>query len=935
MKYSLNNTSLSDYIFLKKLYHGCCQKPLSTFIGDKQHICEIKIDTNGLIFINANGQKSITISKESMEEYDTFVYLFHSNKEPELSIQVCMYSQTAANTQIDLDLYIKSEIFTNIVDYLDVPPIYWHINIMDKILKSASILNNRHSERFHFGLKDVSKAILAPEEVLDTHYLGKMSHKLHLHQINNVAWMSDLEYLIDHNDNSYHFMNMSYFYNVVLPNQNAVKPLDLFYHKHTYKLYHKDHIYEHFPNVYQLKLCGGILCDETGIGKSASTIGLLIKEKFQNSIIQPKKIVNNSQLIKPKISLKPKIVLKQSYIENKTETESENKTNLAISQIEKTLTTVETPNEINKISTVVSNKNVTEYLTNMNKYHPYLKYKHSKSTLIVCPRRLAFQWFDEFEKFASGLLSVLRITTITELKKYTLEDLLTADVIIVSTSFIEKTNDYIDLSEIYWHRIVVDEFHEIMDRNAKLKANRHIYEIILKFKGKYKWCLSATPLPNSVHSFESILLFLSNQEENLCQYIEENRSTDTKYEKAIYLTNNITDDIISDIYVNYFRKNTKKSIKDVATIPKYQIKNKFLEFTDLEKAIYDQALNSHDEERLIQLCTNILVSDKDSANIGNQVMSLKDINKVMIKYYENEKLKQLEMIQNYKEKEVNDKADHLTAMSQTASQDEKKRLTVNYEAKIKRIKENIINTERMVKETEQTILRFTSINQDQFRDETCQICQTVFKEIVVQPNSHYFCSDCINLLLSGKNEYNCPATGRLINKNDVKIMANIHHPLYDRSNYVDANELNKWGTKMSAMIDYIKTIIKKAPDEKIIIFSQWNKMLNLIDEMLKYNKIGHIFCQGTVHKITKSIREFRSDPNCKVVLLSAEKSNSGNNFTEANHIILLDTITHSDYVTIEKQAIGRAVRLGQTKDVNVVRLIMKNTIEETHFKNKI
>jgi SNF2 family DNA or RNA helicase len=67
------------------------------------------------------------------------------------------------------------------------------------------------------------------------------------------------------------------------------------------------------------------------------------------------------------------------------------------------------------------------------------------------------------------------------------------------------------------------------------------------------------------------------------------------------------------------------------------------------------------------------------------------------------------------------------------------------------------------------------------------------------------------------------------------------------------------------------------------------------------------------------------------VLLSAENSSSGNNLTEANHIILLDTINHNDWDTIEHQAIGRAVRLGQTKTVYVTRMIMKNTIEENNF----
>ena len=72
-------------------------------------------------------------------------------------------------------------------------------------------------------------------------------------------------------------------------------------------------------------------------------------------------------------------------------------------------------------------------------------------------------------------------------------------------------------------------------------------------------------------------------------------------------------------------------------------------------------------------------------------------------------------------------------------------------------------------------------------------------------------------------------------------------------------------------------------------------------------------------------------------MLSSEKANSGCNLTEANHLILVDVI-HADKQRtweIESQAIGRAIRLGQNKPVKVLRLIMKDTIEENYYdKNK-
>ena len=57
----------------------------------------------------------------------------------------------------------------------------------------------------------------------------------------------------------------------------------------------------------------------------------------------------------------------------------------------------------------------------------------------------------------------------------------------------------------------------------------------------------------------------------------------------------------------------------------------------------------------------------------------------------------------------------------------------------------------------------------------------------------------------------------------------------------------------------------------------------------------------------------------RVIMLSLEHAASGTNLTEATHIVLMDPVagTHSEAVSIEQQAIGRAHRMGQNKQVCV------------------
>ena len=102
-------------------------------------------------------------------------------------------------------------------------------------------------------------------------------------------------------------------------------------------------------------------------------------------------------------------------------------------------------------------------------------------------------------------------------------------------------------------------------------------------------------------------------------------------------------------------------------------------------------------------------------------------------------------------------------------------------------------------------------------------------------------------------------------------------------------------------------------------------------------KIIHLFINGSIYVINSKIRKFKLDNSIKIVLLSSDKAVSGLNLTEANHIILLDTLNNDKETSriIEEQAIGRAVRIGQKKIVKVKRLIMSDTIEHDFYVQNI
>ncbi|CAJ0943298.1 unnamed protein product, partial [Mesorhabditis belari] len=119
----------------------------------------------------------------------------------------------------------------------------------------------------------------------------------------------------------------------------------------------------------------------------------------------------------------------------------------------------------------------------------------------------------------------------------------------------------------------------------------------------------------------------------------------------------------------------------------------------------------------------------------------------------------------------------------------------------------------------------------------------------------------------------------------------------------------------------------KTKGEKVLIFSQFTQMLDILEAYLRVR--GHSFCRmdGSTPVMERQdmINSFNHDPSLFVFLLSTRAGGLGINLTSANHIFIHD-IDFNPYN--DKQAEDRCHRMGQEKPVHVVRMISKGTIEE-------
>jgi superfamily II DNA/RNA helicase len=114
-------------------------------------------------------------------------------------------------------------------------------------------------------------------------------------------------------------------------------------------------------------------------------------------------------------------------------------------------------------------------------------------------------------------------------------------------------------------------------------------------------------------------------------------------------------------------------------------------------------------------------------------------------------------------------------------------------------------------------------------------------------------------------------------------------------------------------------------DAKVIVFSEWERMLQLVRDLCDERDIGYAWHTGSVPQQRRraEINTFKDDPNCRV-FLSTDSGATGLNLQVASVVINCDLPWNPAKL---EQRIARAWRKHQTKSVTVINLISENTIE--------
>jgi SNF2 family DNA or RNA helicase len=130
--------------------------------------------------------------------------------------------------------------------------------------------------------------------------------------------------------------------------------------------------------------------------------------------------------------------------------------------------------------------------------------------------------------------------------------------------------------------------------------------------------------------------------------------------------------------------------------------------------------------------------------------------------------------------------------------------------------------------------------------------------------------------------------------------------------------LLNYSTKIRFLLTQLRVLCAETQD-KAIVFCNYPGTAKKIQGVLESEGISCTNLVGNIFSKNKKLKQFRCDDNCRILFLHSKIHYSGMDLFNANHIYFMNSSLNSHVV---QQAVGRCVRLSQTKPVKVTFLTM-------------
>ncbi|KAK9115496.1 hypothetical protein Sjap_014443 [Stephania japonica] len=453
------------------------------------------------------------------------------------------------------------------------------------------------------------------------------------------------------------------------------------------------------------------------------------------------------------------------------------------------------------------------------------------------------------------------------------------------------------LARVRWFRVVLDEAQTIKNHRTQ------VARACCGLRAKRRWCLSGTPIQNSVEDLYSYFRFLKYDPyakfQSFCSSIKYpiGRNAVNGYKK------------LQAILKTIMLRRTKGSLidgKPIINLPPKTVHLIKVDFSMEERAFYSKL--EADSRSQFKAYAAAGTLRQNYANILIMLLRLRQAcdHPILVKGY------------------TSDSVGH-------ASSEMARRLP----------KDMLINL----------------LNLLEASVPICGVCNDPAEDAVVTMGGHVFCYQCVSDYLTG-DDNTCPAPGCkeqlgtdvVFSKHTLRTSLSGEHDGNASSSFevaLSSQMHNMYGSsKIRAAIEILEkhcntpsfdtwSGVSSSSDRtnlpggpfKAIVFSQWTSMLDLVEVSLNHSCIQYRRFDGTMTLAARdrAVKDFNNDPEVVVMLMSLKAGNLGLNLVAACHVILLDLWWNP---TTEDQAIDRAHRIGQTRPVTVSRLTIKDTVED-------
>ncbi|KAF9184250.1 hypothetical protein BGZ50_003812 [Haplosporangium sp. Z 11] len=529
---------------------------------------------------------------------------------------------------------------------------------------------------------------------------------------------------------------------------------------------------------------------------------------------------------------------------------------------------------------------------------PESKLVNTKATLVVAPVSLIYQWEEEIKaKTQPNLIRILiyhgksKVADPEILRRYDANEMGYRD------PNPNKCKSIGALFKVKFHRVILDEAHLIKNKHTKMS------KACTALAATYRLCLTGTPIQNSIDELYSLIRFLNIKPYCDWNQFRDNISTPMKKTKQYGHAMQRVQALMKAICLRR-TKTSQVDGKPILQLPDRNVEKVPTPFSIEERAFYT-ALEHRTKERF----NAYVKAGTVMKNYSNILVLLLRLRQACCH-------------------------PHLIRDFETVSEED----APDAHAHIQQLLDNLLEDIR------RRLMDHTLDGAE------CPICMDIGDEMVIL-------SACAHLSRHVEDEdRKCPECRHLIRKEDFIPVTDFNarfrpappdesvtdpkgkgkavvkdengSEVSDRFLSVDVPAaLDQWisSSKIDRMIEVVKSVIAKG--EKIIVFSQFTSLLDLMETPLREEKIKYLKYDGkmSVDQRNNAVHTMNNDPAYPLMLISLKCGSLGLNLTVANHVVIMDPWWNPG---LENQAIDRVHRIGQSKSVFVHRLCIPDTVED-------